>query len=549
MKLKKNQIFFWLLWLPLATSWAQNQRTPAEAAYKHVSNLTRENYNPKKSAEALYGVPAEDGPKMAEQLKRVLDAYGISVDTNKISNDPAFIDTVSGKHIHYPFETHKEIYLQKIGNNWYYSPQTVSKIPEMYKKVFPRGSETISHFLKKIGGSGHFGGLENWQWIGIVLMLISACAGYFIAFLLSERMASALTKKRVVQNEDNIKTVRSLARMFSLLLSVRLVRTLYPMLLLPVGFNSSILLVTGITELVFLGYMLYRLADVVSLIAAKIAAGTETTVDDQIVPLARKLAKAVILVTIILLVLGRTGVNLTALLAGLSIGGLALAFAAQDTVRNVFGSLMLLVDRTFQVGDHVLIPSIDGIEGMVEEVGLRSTRIRTFDNSLIMVPNGKLADAAINNLGMRIMRRYKFNIGVTYDTPPELIQGYVFGIREVMNSHPLINKDTIAVHFFAFGSSSLDIRCSCYFNTTDLQEELGARHNLMMDIVRLASLIGIRFAFPTTTIHVEDLPGQPSLTPRHGVDPSELKNRIIRFVEQVHAERNAPKLHNNENED
>ncbi len=542
-------LFTTLLLCATGTSWAQPQRTPADAAYKHMYHLRAENYDPAKAAKTLYGAPTEQAGRMAEQLKRILDAYGINVDTNKISNNPAFLDSVSGKHIHYPYETHKEIYLQKIGNQWYYSPQTVAKIPEMYRKVFPAGSESISHLLKKMGGTGSFWMLEHWQWLGIAFSLLLALACYFLFNFPAVKLAEALTKKRVVQNEENIKTVRSLARMFSLLLVLRLVRLLYPMLLLPVGFNSLILLATGVTELVFLGYLLYRLADVFSLIASKIAAGTAGTMDDQIVPLARKLAKAIILISIFLLVLGQTGVNLTALLAGLSIGGLALAFAAQDTVRNVFGSLMLLVDRTFQVGDHVLIPSIDNIEGTVEEVGLRSTRIRTFDNSLIMVPNGKLADAAINNLGLRNMHRYRFKIGVTYDTPPEIIEQFVFGIREVMQSHPLVNKDTIMVHFYAFGTSSLDIRCSCYFDTNDFREELNTRHNLMVDIVRLASLIGVRFAFPTTTLHVEDFPGHQPLTPHAAADPSELKNRIIRFTEQVHTERNAPKLHNSENVD
>jgi MscS family membrane protein len=105
------------------------------------------------------------------------------------------------------------------------------------------------------------------------------------------------------------------------------------------------------------------------------------------------------------------------------------------------------------------------------------------------------------------------------------------------------------VHFYAFGASSLDIRCSCYFDTNDFREELNARHNLMVDIVRLASLTGIRFAYPTTTVHVEDFPGHTPISPYEAADPSELKNRIIRFTDQVRKERNAPKLENSENMD
>lgn len=540
--------FIVIIILYCGTVFSQNQKTPAATIFKHESNLRLDNYKPAKAGQTLYGAGTNDAPRLAEQLKKVMDAYGIAVDTNLLSNDPDFIDTVSGKHVYYPFENHKKIYLQKVGNEWYYSQETVKHIPDLYKSVFPRGSETISFYLKKLG-NGVFLGYEQWQWIGLLLILFGSAALYFITYYISKKLVKAVTQRRIVQNEKSVKIVSSFAKLFSLLMAVRFIRMLYPLLLLPLGFNSSILLITGIAQAVFFGYMLYRVVDVISLIAAKIAANTVSTLDDQLIPLARKLAKAIIILGTILLVLGLTGVNLTALLAGLSIGGLALAFAAQDTVKNIFGSMMLLLDRTFQIGDHIFIPSIDNIEGTVEEVGLRSTRIRTFDNSLITVPNGKLADAAINNLGMRVQRRYKFNLGITYDTPPELISQFVAGVRQLMDIHPLVNIDTIQVHLHNFDASSLTLRCSCYFKTQDFNLELESRQELMLDIIRLAELLEIRFAFPTNTMHIENMPEKTSLTPVYTINSSENMNKVNRLIEQIRREREAGKEQADEAQD
>lgn len=525
----------------------KHQQSPAAAAYKHASNLTPDNYHPEIAAQTLYGADPAEAPKLADQLKKVMDAYGIHADTNKISTDPNFVDTLSKKNIHYPFPEYKDIYLQKIGNSWYYSSYTVQQIPNMYLKVFPKGSATIALYLKKLG-SGVFLGLEQWQWWGFLIIILGAIIVYFLSFFLSRLFVNILIKRRIVHTEDSKKIIHSSAKLFSLIMAIRLVRQLYPLLLLPLSFNATILMITGIVQIIFLGFLLYRITDIASLIAAKIAARTTSTLDDQLVPLARKIVKALLIISTFFLVLSQTGVNLTALLAGISIGGLALAFAAQDTVKNIFGSMMLLFDRSFQIGDQVIIPSIDGIEGVVEEVGLRSTRIRTFDNSLISVPNGKLADAAINNLGLRILRRYKFNLGINYDTPPELTEQFIYGVRQLMEINPLVKQDTIQAHVYSFDVSSLVIRCSCYFDTQDFNEELNARQQLNLDIIKLAGIIGVQFAYPTSTMHIENAPWQTT----EGTKPPKYKphteniEKINRFADDL---KNSRKIHPGDNAD
>ncbi|MDH5610267.1 MAG: mechanosensitive ion channel family protein, partial [Cyclobacteriaceae bacterium] len=207
------------------------------------------------------------------------------------------------------------------------------------------------------------------------------------------------------------------------------------------------------------------------------------------------------------------------LLTGLSIGGLAFALAAQDTIKNFFGSLMIFIDKPFQIGDWITSGDIDGT---VEEVGFRSSRVRTFRNSVMYVPNGKMADSLIDNHGLRQYRRFFTQIAITYDTPPELIDGFVEGLRKIVLSHPDTRKDYYNVFLNDLGPSSLNIMFYIFFEVPDWTAELKARHEVLLEIIRFAKQLGVHFAFPTQTLHVENFPGQPSLSPlfpdKNGMD-------------------------------
>ena len=222
----------------------------------------------------------------------------------------------------------------------------------------------------------------------------------------------------------------------------------------------------------------------------------------------------------LLFILNNLNVNITALLAGLSIGGLALALAAQETIKNFFGSIMIFLDRPFQIGDWI---SSDGIDGTVEEVGFRSTRIRTFRNSVTSVPNGRLADLTIDNHGLRMYRRFNTHIAVTYDTPPEVISTFVEGLKKIVARHPFTRKDYYEIHLHEMGNSSLNILFYIFFQVPGWTEELTCRHQILLEVLKLAESMKVRFAFPTQTLHMETFPGQPSLTPESLEDMDALK--------------------------
>jgi MscS family membrane protein len=249
----------------------------------------------------------------------------------------------------------------------------------------------------------------------------------------------------------------------------------------------------------------YRVTDVLGEYFAERARGTETKYDDLLVPLVRKSIKIFIFAFGLVFVADNLNVNISSLLAGLGIGGLAFALAAQDTVKNLFGSLTVLLDKPFEVGDWVVIGDL---EGTVEEVGFRSTRLRTFYNSLVTIPNANLIATAVDNLGARRYRRWKTTLSLTYDTPPERIEAFCEGVRELVRRHPHTRKDYFHVWANEYAAASLDVLLYVFFETPDWSAELRERHRLFLDILRLAKRVGVEFAFPTQTLHVHTHPAE-----------------------------------------
>lgn len=244
----------------------------------------------------------------------------------------------------------------------------------------------------------------------------------------------------------------------------------------------------------------YQLVDYLCLFLAKRAAESENKFDDILIPLIRKSSKTFVVAVGIIAIGDSLTLDMKGLLAGMGIAGLGISLAAKDTISNLFGSLTVLLDRPFHIGDWV---KIDGsIEGTVEEVGLRSCRIRTFYNSLITIPNGVLTNAHIDNLGMREYRRFSATINVQYDTPVEKIEAFCEGIRSIVKESPSTRKDLFHVYLNQMGSHSLDILLYVFFKTPDWSEELNERHRLLIDILKLGKKMGVEFAFPTQTLHV-----------------------------------------------
>ena len=162
---------------------------------------------------------------------------------------------------------------------------------------------------------------------------------------------------------------------------------------------------------------------------------------------------------------------------------------------------------------------------------MRSTRIRTFAGSLITIPNGIVADSAVDNMGVRNYRRFVTRIGVTYDTPPDLLEVFVEGVRDLVKNHPTTRKDNMEIHFNEMADSSLQILVYAFFDVPTWTDELAGKQRLLLGIMRLAETLGISFAFPTQTLHIENFPEKKSLTPEHNETKAEASAKVDRFIQ------------------
>ena len=258
--------------------------------------------------------------------------------------------------------------------------------------------------------------------------------------------------------------------------------------------------------IVNLAWFFFNLVDMVDHYLGKWAARTETALDDHLAPLVRKTLRVFIIIMAGLMAIQSFGYPVTGVLASLGIGGLAFALAAKDTVSNIFGSLMIIFDRPFQIGDWI---KAGDMEGTVEEIGFRSTKIRTFAKTLISVPNNVIANMALDNFSRMPKRRIRLTVGVTYDTSPAQMREAVQKIRELLQNHPAIDQEFFLVNFTDFGASSLDIMVYCFTTTTVWQEYLDAREDLCLKIMDTLEALGLEIAFPSTTVYIrKDEPEQ-----------------------------------------
>jgi MscS family membrane protein len=220
--------------------------------------------------------------------------------------------------------------------------------------------------------------------------------------------------------------------------------------------------------------------------------------NEQFLPIIRKSLKVFIIIVAVLLVSQNLGLNITSVLASLSIGGLALGLAAQDTIANLFGAVAIFIDKPFRIGDRIRLDSVDGV---VEAIGLRSTRVRNLDGHLITIPNKTMGGATITNVSRRPTIRTELNLGLTYDTPPDKVKRALLILEEIYRSHPMTHD--LWVSFNKFGDSSLNIMVVHWWNGTDMKAYLAGMQQLNLAIMQRFGAEKIEMAFPTQTLYVK----------------------------------------------
>jgi len=481
---------------------------PNACLYNHLFYLQSDSYDPAQSALSLPD-NIENREELAIQLKQILDGKGIYVDINRVTSLSNYRDTVHNENIYLIDKSEQKIYLELSDSGWTYSRTTIELIPELHKKLYPFGTKFITKFDAPVWQTKLLG-VNLWKIFGLLIILLLSYVVFYVSRKISEWFIKSFLRRRMEITERINNALLSLSRIVGFLLSIRFILFFLPMFQFSSKLNATFIKSLNILSLFFIVISFNYILKILFVYLEKLTIKTENTLDDQLLPVLNKLASLLLWSFGVVYILDYVGVNVTALLAGISIGGLALALAAQDTVKNFFGSIMIFLDKPFQIGDLI---EFNGVLGSVEEVGIRSTRIRTVKNSLTYVPNALLADSVINNLGLRVYRRFNTTLGITYDSSPESIEKFVDGIRQIIEMHPKTVNDNYEVHLNSFADSSLNILVNIFFDTQIWSDELKYRHEIMIAMIKLSEALGIRFAFPTQTLHIEEMPQAGSLTP------------------------------------
>ena len=470
-------------------------------------------------------VRESEGALLADELKQILDRDK-KVVYQEISDDPGaepyvHLMNVKGDIVIAPVE-------REGMTEWRFSKATLASLRSLYDEykdletaegVEDSLPKVLSQRLRKRVGArfpfllqrGVL--LENWQWVGLFIIILAGMAvSRAVTF-------AAIVVVRHRFEHEKLSLDKRFERDFVRPIRIALMAWVWVLGLRTLGLPATALLVlhtsaktVSATAATWAGY---RLIDILGEYLGQKALRTENKFDDILVPLVVRTFKVLVVVFGIVFVADTLDMNIRAVVAGLGLGGLAFALAAKDTVANLFGSLTIILDRPFQIGDWVIIGKA---EGSVESVGIRSTRIRSFYNSLISVPNSEVMVGIIDNMGARRYRRIKMMIGVTYDTTPDKIEAFCEGIRHLIRIHPYTRTDYYHVWFNGFADSSLNILLYCFLETPEWGTELRERHRLLLDIMRLADRLGVEFAFPTRTLHMQS--DTQAATPETRTPPS-----------------------------
>lgn len=450
------------------------------------------------------------GPQTARQLKAVLDRH-LWIDLEKVSLLPLGrqddglppeyeeVGTIPGRA-----GRHEPVRMRRreaaSGAAWVFTSSTVQRVPSWFADLghaFLR--KNLPDVLFRMGPRG----LLRWQWLAIVVLLpVLLGAGRVLGWA-TRRLLLVLAARTRTSWDDAI-----LGRLTGpLSLGWALVLGLLALPLLRTN-EAGADFVRGMTKagaVVTLFWALLRSVKVASEVAAETEWGRTHPNAKSVLGFGTRFAELTIVLMAFVASLSAFGVNVASILAGVGIGGIAIALAAQKTVENLFGAVSIGVDQPMQVGDYV---KVDLVQGTVEEIGLRSTRIRTLDRTLVTIPNGKLADREIETFAARDRFRFVQPVGLVYGTTAAQVRQVLAGIESLLRAHPKIWPDVVVARLAAFGASSLDLEVMAWFQTTDMEEFRKIREEVLLGILEVVETAGTGLAFPTRTLHVVPAPSR-----------------------------------------
>jgi small-conductance mechanosensitive channel len=447
-------------------------------------------------------IRSTEGPLRAEFLKSVLDRAGLVV-LQEIPNDPQAPEAYE----HYAHPAGR-IVIERVERDgeqlWLFSADTVMGLRDLHEAVEAlslisgiRLHEAYSSFFIIRSWIGHFNHhllentflLENWQWIALLLIVVLGYfGGHLLAFLVFMLLGPRLARLAPERNWALEKRVKLPVRLcFAAALWFAAIGAMGLPEMIQYG-GQAIAVSLMSLGLIWAGY---TLVDLVTKGFQERSQAAGLQFDRILVSLIATALKVALAVGGIIVVADILNMPWQGVIAGLGVGGLAVAFAARATVENFFGAAMLLSDRPFKTGDAIVVGNISG---SVENVGLRSTRIRTADDSVVYIPNATLAAATIDNRGRRRQWLFKTVFAISYDTAPDKLDAFVRAVKEIVRAHPAGKNGRLHCAVVNLTENAIEVELVIYLSVTSAAEEREAKHAILLDVMRRAETLGVSFA-------------------------------------------------------
>ena len=380
----------------------------------------------------------------------------------------------------------------KAGKVWLFSRKTLVSIPEAFQEL---NDSTLERFLPNFMITTRVAEIPLYELVAIFLGMPLL---YWLTGVLNlvVSLAAGVLRRRLRRNADlpNPQVLRPPFRLLLLALVIRWLASTLPLPLLARQFWSTTALMIVVVACMWLLMLLNERGERYLVGQRRSLSGSAA-----VLRLVRRLIDAIILFSGLLFTLYHFGVNLTATLAGLGVGGIAVALAAQKTLENVIAGVSLVVDRAVNVGDFL---NLGDIQGTVVEVGLRSTRIRTLDRTVVSLPNGQIANMRLETLSVRDKFWFHPVVGLRYETTPVQLHSFMAGVRSLLNEHANVDSITVRVRFVRFGASSLDVDIFAYVFAPDWNNFLEIQEELLFGIMDTVRKAGAEIAFPSQSLYL-----------------------------------------------
>ena len=376
---------------------------------------------------------------------------------------------------------------------WLISAETLAKVPDLYDQLQVRQVETrLPGFLVQ----HQFVGMPIWQWLAILIAVPLAAVLGWLAVQLAKFPRYLWLRKR---KQSLSPTWTAISSPLWLVLGTAIHTLCVRYLRLPLLQRHYYQIVIGVVLIVGFNWLLWRILQQLTQSIRQRAIYTGRTGTGSVMLLGERILKALILILAVFLILSTLGFNMTTALAGLGIGGIAVAFAAQKSLENLFGGISLLGDEVIHIGD---VCRFGDRVGTVEDISLRSTRIRTPERTELSIPNGSLATLNVENLSRRDKLLFNTKLGLRYETSPNQLRYVLAQIRRLFYEHPKVETDGARIRFIGYDNSTLVLEIFCYVLTRDSTEFLAIQEDLLLTIMEIVEASGTSFAFPSRTIYV-----------------------------------------------